>query len=535
MKFIHGFQIVHSCVSQKTLSELFPEALQALLVKLHRKFESHRRELLQMRKEIQESYNRGEVPGYIDSHPAHRSDWQVAKIPSDLQDRRVEITGPICSTKMVINLLSQNHESQIANTAMLDFEDSMAPTWENVVFGLRNLVGVANENLVYFQPAIGDASEKTYRLDPSKMAHPMVRVRGLHMVESHALVDGAPISAGLFDLACSSFHSAQIFLQKNKTPKFYVPKTEHFLEARWWNEVFSEVEGQLELPQASLRVTFLIETLPAAFQMEEILYEIRDRACGLNGGRWDKIFSDIKTLRYHKDRIMADRSSIDMSKPWMDNYAKRLVQVCHRRGAFAMGGMSAFTPGKDPETRNRQTEKVIADKAREARLGHDGCWVSHPYFIGIAKDQFKEKNQLHVTLPDFPDKPDLLPKSEGPKTLQGLRTNLRVGIAYQQGLNQGLGCIAFEDLMEDLATLEISRAQTWQWLHHRVELDDGPAVTPELVDNLFSEELQRILSSLGNNDYSEHEGYRRAHKEIKEVFLSPDLPDFFNTHNSNLN
>jgi malate synthase len=529
MKFTEGFEIIHSTVSVRTLAELFPPELQKLLIQLHGEFEKPRQDLLLHRSLIQKEYNKGEVPRYITDHPAHQGPWSVAAIPDDMLDRRVEITGPVCSTKMVINLLSANAENQVANTAMLDFEDSMAPTWENVVAGLKNLVGVAQENLVYFQPAMGTTPAKEYRLDPTHMAHPMVRVRGLHMLETHVRIHGQPISAGLFDLACSAYHTAAVYLQKNKTPKFYVPKTEHFLEARWWNQVFGRVEEGLHLPKASLRVTFLIETLPAAFQMEEILYEIRERACGLNGGRWDKIFSDIKTLRYHKDRIMADRSTIDMSKSWMDNYAKRLVKVCHSHGAFAMGGMSAFTPGKEAEVRQRQTEKVITDKARESRLGHDGCWVSHPYFVGIARNQFPHKNQLSVTLPDFPLQPDLLPQSEGPKTLEGLRTNLRVGIAYQQGLNQGLGCIAFENLMEDLATLEISRAQTWQWLYHRIELDDGPLVTPELVETLFSEELERILSSLGNNDYNERETYRRAHKEIKEVFLNKELPDFFNT------
>lgn len=532
MKFTPGFETVHSTVSALTLEKLFPLELQKLLISLQQEFAAPRTALLAERQVIQAEYNKGHLPDYIQAHPAHESGWQVAAIPADLLDRRVEITGPICSTKMVVNMLSANSEGHVANTAMLDFEDSMAPTWENVVFGLKNLIGVADESLVYFQPAMPGTAEKQYRLDPKKMAHPMVRVRGLHLLETHVRIHGESISAGLFDLACSAFHTAAKFLEHGKTPKYYVPKTEHFQEARWWNNVFGEIEKGLHLKHGCLRVTFLIETLPAAFQMEEILYEIRERACGLNGGRWDKIFSDIKTLRYHSDRILADRSSIDMRRPWMDNYAKRLVKICHDHGAFAMGGMSAFTPGKDAQTRQIQTEKVIADKAREAALGHDGCWVSHPYFVSIARDQFKPKNQLSVKLPDFPMRPDLLPQPVGPKTLEGLRTNIRVGIAYQQGLNQGLGCISFENLMEDLATLEISRAQTWQWLHHRIELDDGLSVTPELVQGLFAEELERILGSINNNDYSEREGYRRAQTQIQHVFLNKELPDFFNT-NSN--
>ncbi len=501
--------------------DLYPEKLQKILKRLHEEFEPRRRELLQYRKEQQELYNSGETPHYVFESLAHRTPWKVAPIPADLMDRRVEITGPISSAKMVINMLSENQDGEVANTAMLDFEDSMAPTWENVQVGLRNLIGVANLNLTF------DQGDKVYKLNPKKMAHPMVRVRGLHLNEDHVRINGEPICAGLFDLTCSAFHTAKIFLKNKKTPKYYVPKTEYYREAHWWNEVFSALERELELPANSLRVTFLIETLPAAFQMEEILYEIRDRACGLNGGRWDKIFSDIKTLGYHADRILANRASIDMSRPWMDNYAKRLVKICHEHGAFAMGGMSAFTPGKDSAMRKTQTEKVLADKAREATIGHDGCWVSHPYFVGIARKQFKTKNQLSVTLPDFPRYPELLPESTGPKTLDGLRTNIRVGIAFQRGWDQGLGCIAFENLMEDLATLEISRAQTWQWLHHQVRLDDGTLVTKELVKKIFTEELARIFKDHEVTSTSEQKAYQEAKEKIQKIYLSKELADFF--------
>lgn len=501
--------------------KLFPEKLQQILSRLHDQFNPRRLELLDYRRDQQERYNDGEVPQYIFESLAHRTPWKVAPIPADLLDRRVEITGPISSTKMVINMLSANQDGEVANTAMLDFEDSMAPTWDNVQAGIQNLVGVARQDLTFKQ------GEKTYKLDPAKMAHPMVRVRGLHLLEEHVHIKGEPICAGLFDLTCAAFHTAKIFLKNKKTPKYYVPKTEYYQEAHWWNEVFSAVEKECELPANSLRVTFLIETLPAAFQMEEILYEIRDRACGLNGGRWDKIFSDIKTLGYHSDRILANRSTIDMTRPWMDSYAKRLIKICHEHGAFAMGGMSAFTPGKDANTRKVQTEKVIADKSREAQIGHDGCWVSHPYFVGIARKQFSKKNQLDVLLPDFPRYPDLLPISLGPKTLEGLRTNIRVGIAYQRGWDQGLGCISFENLMEDLATLEISRAQTWQWLHHQIKLDDGSKVTKELIQKLFNEEFERILKDLEISDTDEQEAYRVAKDKIQKIFLSEKLADFF--------
>jgi len=363
-------------------AELFPVCLKELLEALHTELESGRQTLLSARKNQQAEYDRGAVPKFIQGHPAKSTSWQVRAIPEDLKDRRVEITGPISSAKMVINMLSENQDGDIACTAMLDFEDSMAPTWENVLSGIQNLIGVANKNLTFSQAG------KSYSLNPAKMALPMVRVRGLHLNEAHVQINGQAISAGLFDLAVSAFHSAKQFLRDGKTPKFYVPKCEHYLEARWWNEVFQKIEKTLELAQGTLRATFLIETLPASFQMEEILFEIRERACGLNGGRWDKIFSDIKTLRMHADRVLANRSSIDMTRPWMDSYAKLLIKTCHKHGAFAMGGMSAFTPGKDPETRRTQIEKVIADKRREASNGHDGCWVSHPFFIRPAKEQF---------------------------------------------------------------------------------------------------------------------------------------------------
>jgi malate synthase len=323
----------------------------------------------------------------------------------------------------------------------------------------------------------------------------MVRGRGLHLDEVNLRVDGDPISGGLLDFALCAFHSAAALLERGKTPKYYVPKCEHHLEARYWNRLFGALEGELGLPPGCLRVTMLIETLPAAFQVEEILWELRERAAGANVGRWDKIFSDIKVLKEHADRVLADRASISLERPWMEAYARHLIRVCHRHGAFAMGGMAAFTPGRSGEVRAEQTRKVVADKRFEAALGHDGCWVSHPFFTGPAMSAFTRPNQLDV-IPDIVGRPDLLPRATPPKTLAGLRKNVRVGIAYLEGWNDGLGVVAWDDLMEDLATLEISRAQTWQWLRHRVVLDDGEAVTPDLVARCFQEELARIESEL---------------------------------------
>jgi malate synthase len=474
----------------------------------------------------QRDFDQGALPDFLDRNSEMvKGDWKVNPLPPELLTRRVEITGPVNSAKMVINMLSRNDEGHRADMAMLDFEDSMKPSFENVLEGYCNVIGAVKGDL---SCTVGS---KHYQLNKEDMAYVMVRARGMHLTESNVLVDNEPISAGLLDLAVCFFHTAKLYLEQNKTPKYYIPKCEHHLEARWWNEIFIALQEALDIPVGTLKATFLIETLPAAFQVEEILYEIREHAAGLNVGRWDKIFSDIKVLRMHRDRIMGDRSSITMQKPWMENYAKRVIKICHTRGAFGMGGMSAFTPGKTPELREEQTRKVIEDKKREAQWGHDGCWVSHPYFIGPAMQAFKEQNQLHQTLDDFDKYSDIVPQGEGPYTLNGLRTNIRVGIAYMHGWNQDIGCVAFDNLMEDLATLESSRAQTWQWYHHEINLDNGKRVTKDLIRQLFMEEEARIYREfLRENrsvdpDQLEHD-LKIARLDACELYLKKDLPDF---------
>ena len=488
----NGVSLGRGALTPRATELLAPPAL-GLLARLHRALEPERRALLAARRERQTAWDAGATPEYLDrTSEAAAGTWRVAEVPTDLRKRRVEITGPVNDTKMVINMLRRNTAGHRADTAMLDFEDSMKPTWSNVLAGLANVKEAVEGTLTYVKPARHGQPEKLYSLDPEDQAHLMVRVRGLHLEESNLRVDGAPISAGLFDLAVTFLHTARTLVDRGRTPTYYVPKCEHHFEARWWNRLFVELQGALNLPEGTLRATFLIETLPAAFQMEEILYEIRHHAAGLNVGRWDKIFSDIKVLMEHPDRILADRATIGMNRPWMENYARRLVAICHRRGAYAIGGMSAFTPGREAALRDRQTAKVLADKRHEAALGHDGCWVSHPYFLGPALSAFESDHQLDVTHPEFDKYPDLLPTATAPHTLAGLRTNLRVGIAYLKGWREGLGCVAWDNLMEDLATLEISRAQTWQWLHHGIELDDGPTVNVELIQQLVAEELRRI-------------------------------------------
>jgi malate synthase len=475
---------------------LTPSALD-LVARLHRELQEERRRLLDSRLERQAAFDRGALPGYLDGEVADRArgDWRIAPLPEDLLARRVEITGPVNDPKMVINMLSRTPGGDRADAAMLDFEDSMKPSWTNVVRGVENLIGAADGTLTFVRPARGERPEKLYELNPEDMPLLMVRCRGLHLDESNLRVDGEAVSGGLMELALAAHHTAERLLARGRTPKYYVPKVEHYLEARWWDRLLGLIEEALGLPRSTVRATFLIETLPAAFQMEEILYELRDHAAGLNVGRWDKIFSDIKVLGKHPDRILEDRGSISLNRPWMKNYALRLIRICHRHGAFAMGGMAAFTPGRTPEMREQQTRKVVEDKEFEFSLGHDGCWVSHPYFIGPALSAFPREKQLDV-IPEIEDRPELLPVSTPPRTLDGLRKNVRVGIAYLKGWNQDIGCVAWDDLMEDLATLEISRAQTWQWLRHGVDLDDGTTVTQALVERIVEEELARIADEV---------------------------------------
>lgn len=527
-----GVRISEKAWWNSETQEIFCPEVIKLLTHLHRKFNPKRIELLKNRDEQKALWNQGQLPNYLPKDSVAASgDWKVCNIPEDYRVRRVEITGPVNDTKMVINMLSRNADGHRADTAMVDFEDSMKPSFPNVINGFKNVIGAASGHLRYVKPAKGNSPEKKYELDPKDMAGLMVRVRGLHLEETNLEIDGTAIHGGMLDLAVCFFHTAKTLVEQGKTPKYYIPKCEHYLEARWWNELFSELETSLGFNIPTLRATFLIETLPAAFQVEEILYEAREHIIGLNVGRWDKIFSDIKVLGQHKDRISADRATINMNKFWMDNYAKRLIKICHTRGAYAIGGMSSFTPGKEESVRKAQTDKVIADKTNEFSIGHDGCWVSHPYFIGHAMSAFTRDNQLDRKLEYMDKYPDLVMDGKGPQTLEGLRTNIRVGIAYMQGWNDDLGCVSWDNLMEDLATLEISRAQTWQWLHHEITLESGETVTRELIQNIFDEELVKIKSELVANNVTEAiiTKFEKARTDAEELFLREELADFITT------
>ena len=522
---------------------VFPDDLLRLIAHLHCELEPTRQSLLADRDERQVAWDAGDLPGYLpeDEHPEAHGDWQVAPLPDDLQQRRVEITGPVSDPKMVINMLSRNDNGDRADAAMLDFEDSMKPTWPNVMQGVENVRDAAKGTLTYTKPASNGTPGKEYSLDPDDMPLLMVRIRGLHLDESNLRVDGTPVSGALLDLAMVAYHSAHTLIDQGKTPKYYVPKVEHYREARWFNRLFELVQEGLDIPVGTFKATFLIETLPAAFQMEEILYEFREHAAGLNGGRWDKIFSDIKVLKEHRDRVLADRNWIDIQRPWMEMYVKQLIKVCHEHGAFGMGGMAPHTPGRTEEMREKQVAGVVGDKEFEASIGHDGCWVSHPYFIGPAMRPFEEKlgaegkqNQLDV-IPDLPDRPDLLPKGGvGPKTLDGLRVNVRVSIGYMKGWRQDLGCVAWDHRMEDLATFEISRAQTWQWLHHEVTLDDNTVVTKSVVRRIFDEELEKIVEETREffADAPEEvieeqvDRFRRAAADAQAIFTEEEMRPF---------
>jgi malate synthase len=513
---------------------LLPPELLSLIARLHRDFDPERRRLLAARAERQAEWDAGALPGWLapGALPESRGEWRIAPLPADLTRRRVEITGPVNSRKMVIQMLSRGADGARADAAMLDFEDSMRPTWEGLLDGLENVAGAARGELELVQDASPGQPGKTYRLDPGDQPLTMVRVRGLHLAESNLEIDGRPVAGGLLELAAVAFHAARPLLARGRTPKLYIPKCEHHLEARYWNQVFAAVEDGLGLDRGDLRATFLIETLPAAFQTEEILWELRERATALNVGRWDKIFSDLKVLHHHPDRVLADRGTISLNRPWMRAYAENLIRVCHRHGAFAMGGMAAFTPGRSARRRAEQSAKVVEDKRFEAALGHDGCWVSHPFFIGPAMSAFPREHQLDA-IPDLPERPDLLPRGTPPHTLEGLRKNVRVGIGYLEGWNRGLGCVAWDDLMEDLATLEISRAQVGQWLRHAVPLEGAGATHRALVASVFAEELATIEAELVSEPDLAPAGieaarnrFRAAARDAEAIFIETPVRDF---------
>jgi malate synthase len=500
---------------------LTPEAL-ALVAKLSRAFEGQRQDLLRRRVERQAALDGGARPDFLaETAEVRAGDWVVAPIPADLMDRRVEITGPSSDRKMVINALNSG-----AKIFMADFEDANTPNWENTIQGQINLRDAINRTIDYTSP-----EGRAYALK-DQIAVLLVRPRGWHLPEKHVLIDGQPVSGALLDFGLYFFHNAKNLLAKGSGPYFYLPKLESHLEARLWNDAFVLAQQELGVPHGSIRATVLIETILAAFEMDEILYELRDHSAGLNCGRWDYIFSCIKKFRGHPEVLFPDRALVTMTTHFMRSYSLLAIKTCHRRNIHAVGGMSAFIPVRnDAEANERAFAQVRADKEREATDGHDGTWVAHPGLVPVALEVFDrvmpQPNQIDRKREDVSvSAADLIRFAEGPITEQGLRTNISVAIQYIEAWLGGQGAVPIFNLMEDAATAEISRSQVWQWIHRDAgALPDGRKVTVDLVRQLTGEELEKIKAAVGEQRYSGGH-YRRATELFDRLVSSETFEEF---------
>jgi malate synthase len=501
---------------------LTPRAV-AFVAELHRTFDDRRRELLEARRDRQERIRGGELPDFLpDTAEVRAGDWLISPAPADIADRRVEITGPT-DRKLVINALNSG-----AKVFMADFEDATSPTWGNLVTGQANLLDAVERTIEH-----EESDGRRYRLDDD-VATLFVRPRGWHLEEKHVEIDGRSCSGGLFDLGVYLFHNANRLLDRGAGPYVYLPKLEGHLEARLWNDVFDLVEDRLRIPHGSIKATVLIETVLAAFEMDEILFELREHSAGLNAGRWDYIFSMIKKFRDRDDVLLPDRDQVTMTVPFMRAYTELLVKTCHRRGAFAIGGMAAFIPNRrDPQVNETAFAKVREDKAREAGDGFDGTWVAHPDLVPVAMGEFdrvlgdrpnqidRQRDDVAVSAADL-----LLTRIEGGTvTERGLRSNVRVGIAYLESWLRGVGAAALSDLMEDAATAEIARSQVWQWIAHGARLQEGPVVTRELVELIRRDELAAIREALGSEAYDAGR-FDEASELFGRIALSEGFEEF---------
>jgi malate synthase len=499
---------------------LTPEAVE-FVAKLHREFAGRRDELLRRRAERQERIDAGEMPDFLpETRHIREGDWKIAPVPDDLQDRRVELTGPP-DIKMTINALNSG-----AKTWMADFEDANCPTWRNMLESQFNLREAINRTIVFDDPITG----RHYELN-AEVAVLIARPRGWHLPEKHMIVDGKEVPASIFDFALYFFHNAKTLIEMGSGPYFYLPKLESHLEARLWNDIFVAAQDELGIPQGTIKATVLIETILATFEMDEILYELREHSAGLNCGRWDYIFSYIKKFR-NKDLLLPDRAQVTMTVPFMRKYSLLTIKTCHRRGAHAVGGMAAQIPVKDdPEANEQAYAKVRADKEREANDGHDGTWVAHPGMVPLAKEIFDEimpqPNQIDRQRPDVnPTAAELLERPEGTITEAGLRNNISVGVQYLGAWLAGRGAVPIFNLMEDTATAEISRSQVWQWIHHRKGvLEDGTEVTEELFHALLGEELGRIREIVGEERYKNDE-YGKAAELFARISTDDKFVEF---------
>jgi malate synthase len=495
------------------------EALE-LLGDLHRRFDGRRLELLEARRVRQERFDAGELPDFLPETAHIRAgNWKVGTIPADLLDRRVEITGPV-DRKMIINALNSG-----AKVFMADFEDATSPTWANLLEGQINLKDRWAGELDFTDPESG----KRYELGPDP-AVLMVRPRGWHLPEAHVLVDGAPMSGALFDFALYALHNARAALDRLSGAYFYLPKMESHHEAQLWEDVFSHVEDRMGLLHGSFRCTVLIETLPAAFEMDEILHALRDHIVGLNCGRWDYIFSFIKRIGKAPRFLTPDRGLMTMDKAFLRAYSLLCIQTCHNRDAFAMGGMAAQIPNRrDPVANEEALDKVRADKEREANDGHDGTWVAHPDLVPVAMEVFDRVMPLPNQIDIMPDavigQADLLQVHEGARTEEGLRQNIRVGVQYIEAWLRGRGAVPLYNLMEDAATAEISRAQVWQWLHQGASLADGRKVTPELFREVMADEMAKVHQAVGAEAVAKGR-FTDAEKLFAEMSLASTFPEF---------
>ena len=511
-----GVQVIGS-EAPHAADVLTAEAL-GFVAQLHRSFNLRRQRLLGERRERQARFDAGELPDFLPNtrHVRADPDWRVAPAPADLDDRRVEITGP-AEPKMLINALNSG-----ARVFMADFEDALSPTWENVVTGQWAVSEAVRRRLTH------RTDEKTYALNDTGLATLVIRPRGWHLDEAHVLVDGSPISASLFDFGLVLFHNASEQLSRASGPYFYLPKLESHLEAQLWNDVFVAAQEGLGIPQGSIRATVLIETILAAFEMEEILYELRHHAAGLNAGRWDYIFSIIKKLHSRPDMILPDRAQVTMAVPFMRSYQQLLVTTCHRRGAHAIGGMCAFIPNRrEPEVTEHALAAVREDKRREAGDGSDGTWVAHPDLVPVAGEIFDEAlgsrpNQKDRSPGVSPSAADLLNVAVegGLITEAGVRTNVSVALQYLASWLAGNGAAAINNLMEDAATAEISRSQLWQWRVHHAALDDGRPMSSDLYSAIRAEELAQLQTTAPDYRWTD------ASRLLDDLVLSDEFTEF---------
>ncbi len=514
---LHGVEIkAPSHAGQQHV--LTPGALQ-FVVELQRRFQARRVELLAARAARQKRLDAGEKPDFLKGTSKIReTEWTVAPIPADLLDRRVEITGPV-DRKMIINALNSG-----AKVFMADFEDSNTPTWTNQIEGQLNLMDAVRRKITYSDPSTG----KEYKLN-ARTAVLFVRPRGWHLEEQHVLVDGQPMSGSLFDFGLYLFHNAKELLGSGTGPYFYLPKLESHLEARLWNDIFVFAQDTLGLAQGSIRATVLIETILASFEMDEILYELREHSAGLNCGRWDYIFSFIKKFSHDPHAVLPDRAQVTMSTHFLRSYSKLLIRTCHRRNIHAMGGMAAFIPIKsDPVANEKAIAQVRADKEREAGDGHDGTWVAHPGLVPVAAEIFDRlmpgPNQIDRKLAEFQaTAEDLLKVPPGDITEAGLRQNIAVGLGYLEAWLRGTGCVPLFNLMEDAATAEISRAQLWQWIHQKRHLKDGHKIDVSLCDSIIDEELSKARKV---GDAARFAAYEKSAQLMRELIRAPQFVEF---------